>query len=482
MSKFKTNEDYFAYSKTLSVIPTEDILQLLQQFNIRVPFYIHRFVLRETIYSRVFQTDLYKSYTDEVKYRLRGFNDYSIYLLEKLLSSYNLEFDAANYKEIFFNVLFLNREMYHLKPSFIEELEKLKYKYTVDYEKISYLEFISQFSAIYYEPIGYLDGVSLKILKDVLVHSCTLGDLKGLGEKYSVKVPRRINKQKLIDILSARFRLTKEEALLLDEKSVLELEIYAKEKGFNISIDLKKSDMVEYLIFSLDMYHQEIQKDNHSYNVPLISEFDSVEIEAIEFSGTDQDIPVIEKEEETPIEKPLLPDEEESTPSIILPVETKPEGEESKEEEQVVIEPVKQEQPAFVSKPLEEVKPLPMEEIKEERKEEPKEPVEIIEPVSDDKKIEEPKPIDSTPKEPMKTSKWETPVQPVSFDFSNEEKELLDEKIELIIKKYHKKKRRKRTWTIILVTFLVLLLAFVGYSVLYYLQQNTLPFNIPVFW
>ncbi len=144
----------------------------------------------------------------------------------------------------------------------------------------------------------------------MLVHSCTLGDLRGLGEKYGVKVPRRINKGRLIDILAARFRLTQEEAELLDDKSVLELEIYAKEKGFQISIDLKKSDMVEYIIYDLKMYHKEVVKDNHNYQIPLATDAEAVQIDAIEFQTNDQDIQVVETEEAPAVEPAEVEEEE----------------------------------------------------------------------------------------------------------------------------------------------------------------------------
>jgi hypothetical protein len=438
MSKFKTNEDYFSFAKTLSVIPTEDLLLLLKNHKIKIPTYVHRFLLRETIQPKVFQPKLYQSYTDELKYRLRGYKDYSLYLLEKLVQDYNLDFEAETYKELFFDMLFLNRDVYNLKNSFIDDLEKLKYKYAVDFEKISYQNFIAQFNEVIYEPSGYLDGVSLKILKDVLVHSCTLGDLRGLGEKYGVKVPRRINKGRLIDILAARFRLTQEEAELLDDKSVLELEIYAKEKGFQISIDLKKSDMVEYIIYDLKMYHKEVSKDNHNYQIPLVTDAEAVQIDAIEFETNDQDIPVVEIEEEA-IEEVII-EEEETTPQILI-------------QNEVIDEPTPEPEPESAKKP----KPEPEEEPVKEPEPVPKK-AEVVAPIEVEKKEE--------------------------IDFSKEERELLDEKINQIIKKYHKKRRARRFWTIFWICLLVLVLGFAGYSFLYYTYINPgeLPFGIPVFW
>ncbi|MDD3113782.1 MAG: hypothetical protein PHP61_00505 [Candidatus Izemoplasmatales bacterium] len=438
MSKFKTNDEYFAFAKTLAVIPSEDLLVLLKNYKIKIPTYIHRFVLKETLYPKVFQTKLYESYTDELKYRLRGYRDYSLFLLERLIEDYNLDFDAARYKEIFFNLLFLNRDLYGLKNSFIDDLEKLKYKYTVDLERITYRTFRDLIQPFLYEPSGFLDGISLKILKDVLIHSCTLGDLRGLGDKYGVKVPRRINKGTLINILAARFRLTEEEAKLLDDKSVLDLEIYAKEKGFNISIDLKKSDMVEYMIFDLKKYHQEAHKDLHNYEIPLATDADSVKVDAIEFQSNDQDIPVLEPD--APVEMAV-----------------------EEEEEEMMVEPI-------LSEPLPESEP---------------EPIISPEPVviPEDKPIESPKAVASA--EPKKEpDKVKETVKPEEMDFSAEEKDLLDEKINLIIKKYHKRRRVRRFWTIFSIVLAVLILGFIGYSFYYYtvLNPGNLPLGIPVFW
>lgn len=468
MSKFKSNDEFFTYSKTLAVIPTEDVVQLLGNFNIKIESYVHRFLLRETMVSKIFQTKRYAGYTDELKYRLRGYQEYSIYQIEKMIEEYNLDFDAAKYKEMLFDLLYLNKDLYHLKPSFFDELEKLKYKYQVDFEKIRYSDFLKMMSHLFYEPKGYLDGVSLKVLKESLVHSCTLGGLRGLGEKYGVSVPRRINKQKLLDILTARFRLSDDENKLLSDKSVLELEIYAKEKGFQISIDLKKSDMVEYIIFSLQMYHTEIAKDEHSYDIPLLSDIDSVKVDTIEFEKTDQTLPVMDKSETKPIES-VLEEEDIEVPPVVV---------------------VKQE-PILKAKPVvkaEEVAPVKKEEVlpPTEKEELPVEVEKAEEPkkASEEKPFakKEPKPAFIAPKDESASSS--AIISSSLPEYSAEEKDLLDEKIHQIIKKYHKRKNKRRVLLTLLFVVLFAVFALVGYSYLYYTQLNPgeLPFGIPVFW
>jgi hypothetical protein len=466
VSKLKTNEELFAYSKTLSVIPAEDLAELLGASKIKVPLYIHRFVLRETLYPKVFANALYQTYTDELKYRLRGYHDYSIYLLEKLITDYNLDFDAAKYKEIFFDILFLNADLYGIKEHFFNELDKLKYKYAVDFETINYPTFLACFAKLFYEPSGYLDGVKLTILKDVMIHSSTLGDLRGLGEKFGVKVPRRINKNQLVDILTRRFRLSQGEIDLLNAKSVLELEIYAKEKGFTISIDLKKSDMVEYIVFSLNMYHLEVEKDAHNYDVPLAVDLDSVKIEEIQFVSNDQDIPVIASEPVKASENKPEPLPEEKKPEPV--VQTLP------AEEEVTIAPIP-ENPAEV---VPEKKPEPVVEKKKERLAE---------------KIEKPAELTVLPektepqREPM--IEPEPTLKPVLAEsgknFSEEERALLDEKINLIIKKYQKKRRQRAFWTVFWIVGGLAVLCFGAYCVFYYSYvpgQHDLPFGIPWFW
>lgn len=467
MSKLKSTEELFAYSKTLSVIPAEDLINLIQASNIKLPLYIHRFVLSETIYSKVFASNLYQTYTDELKYRLRGYRDYSIYMLEKLISDYNLDFDSAKYKEIFFDILFLNANLYGIKDHFFNELDKLKYKYAVDFETISYPSFFALFSKVFYEPSGYLDGVKLTILKDVMIHSSTLGDLRGLGEKYGVKVPRRINKNQLVDILAKRFRLSDEEVTLLNAKSVLELEIYAKEKGFTISIDLKKSDMVEYIVYSLNLYHMEVEKDLHDYNVPLAVDLDSVKIEEMEFVTNDQDIPVVNPEpepvveevKEQPKEEPVVVEEwvkqeEEVIPPVeknVEPVEEVQEPEPAVEPEPV--EPVKQEEP--VKEPEIQKEPEPVAEPVETTP--VVAPVETIAPVAETEPVQKPAIVDS------------------SKNFSEEERALLDEKINLIIKKYQKRRRSKAFWTTFIVILVLAILGFAGYCYVYYLSNGVFP-------
>ncbi len=444
MGKLKTREEYFAFSKRLVVIPTEDIQKLFLKFKVKLPLFVHAFLLRETIRSKVFEEKLYNTYTDELKYRLRGYNVFSIYPLESLIEKYNLDFELSRYKELLFDFIFVNMDEMSLKNSFINDLEQLQHNYAVDLEVMKYSNFYELLKPVFYEAQGYLDGVKLSEWTDEMLNSYTLGDLKALGKKYDVNVPRRINKAKLIEILAAKFKLTEDEIELLGKKSVLDLEIYAKEKGFKISIDLKKQDMIEYMKFDLGMYHKPMESDSYSYDIPVDSREDEVTkdieieeevvVEEIQPEPQPVFVPVEEEVEEEPVELP--------EPEPIVEVEPEPEPE-------PVIEP----EPIPESEPVEEVIP-------------------------ESEPSPQPQPIISEPVRPVAPTVVEDSL------LSGEEKELLDEKINQIIKKFYKKRRRRRiTWTIIIV-LLALVLGFVAYSYYYYTIGNpgNLPFGLPVFW
>jgi TPP-dependent indolepyruvate ferredoxin oxidoreductase alpha subunit len=119
-----------------------------------------------------------------------------------------------------------------------------------------------------------------------------------------------------------------------------------------------------------------------------------------------------------------------------------------------------------VEKPVEPSKEEPVAEIEPE-----------IEPIME--------PVIETPVTP-KPKAEPKPVRNVAeeLDFTDEEKALLDEKINQIIKKYNKKRHRKIFWTVFALTILGIVVLTAGYIALYYLYINpgNMPFGLPVLW
>jgi hypothetical protein len=411
----------------------------MKEHHIKLPLFAYRFLLKETIRDEVFDEKRFESYTDELQYRLRNYDDYSIYLLEKLIHKYDLEFNLPKFKEMLFNFLYLNRNTKDIDKSFFDQIISLKDEYELEVERLDYDTFYQMFENRLYQTIGYIDGIHSNEWTDETLTSHTLGDLKELGQKYGIKVPRRINKNRLIEILSAKLRLTDEEVELLSKKSILDIEIYAKERGFRISTDLKKRDMIEFIKFSLGMYHKEIPLDEFDYGIAIPTIEDDLS----------EDIEDIEEDVEEQVDQA---DEE---------LETETAVEQADElEEEIAIEETENIEEEIVEEPAKETSP---EEKPQEKQEEPKK-----KEVKEEKIKEESLPTDLADSDLL----------------TEEEKELLDEKIAFIIRKYHKKKKRRKIFKIIFWTLFILILAFAAYSYIHYtyIDEGNLPFNIPIFW
>ncbi|QLY39761.1 hypothetical protein HF295_02345 [Hujiaoplasma nucleasis] len=439
MSKFNNNQEFFDFSVNMVVVPIKDIVERMKEHHIKLPLFIYRFLLKETIRDEVFESKRYQSYTDELQYRLRNYDMHSIFLLDKLIHQYELPFDLPKFKEMLFNFLYLNKDTKDIDRSFFDQIIELKDHYELQVERMSYDEFYQLIENRLFQTTGYIDGIHSNDWTDETLTSHTLGDLKDLGQKYGIKVPRRINKNRLIEILAAKLRLTEEEVAHLSTKSILDIEIYAKDKGFRISTDLKKRDMIEFIKFSLGMYHKDIPNDNYNYNIPIPKLEEELEEE-------------IEEVKDEVIEDVIIPEEPAEDDIIIEDI---PEEEEIEEEiaiqETHEIEEIKEEEVQVKKEVKKDLKKEPKQEIKEEIEEEEK----------------------------------DLPLELVDTDLlTEEEKELLDEKIAYIIRKYHKKKKRRKVFKVIFFTLLILVLAFVAYSVIHYLyiDEGNLPFNIPVFW
>jgi hypothetical protein len=85
-------------------------------------------------------------------------------------------------------------------------------------------------------------------------------------------VTRRINKKQLIDIVAIKLNFDQEKIDEISKKSILEIERYAKRRKVNVSIELKKSDMIEYIL--IKMPQEEVPKYTNSLKI-----FDGMNIE-----------------------------------------------------------------------------------------------------------------------------------------------------------------------------------------------------------
>ena len=371
-------------AKQYEKVSSEDLVRVFKDNHIWIPDFVDRFLLVNFFKKYVFDKEQYAKYTDEFKYRLRKYDQYfSIYLTEATDKEFNYSLHPYEYKNLFMRFFLLNKEKFNTTIAFEKALAKLKGN--TDGAQENYEKVRVQFKDLYYTPKGYLDGIQLSILKEAVCKTYTLNQIRDLGAKYGVNVPKRMNKGQLLELIAARFRLTEDEKVALQPKPILELTQYSKEKGFKISTDLKKGDMVEFIVFSLNKYNEDIEKDLFDYDfIPEEEEVDTDpekvfegvpedEVEAQEIPTTNQyvepETPVEEVQEEPVVEEAPVEEVQEEPVQEEAPVEeAQPEVVEEPIQEEPVVEEVKEEE-----KPA----PAPVQEEHEERELEYDESVDV---------------------------------------------------------------------------------------------------------
>jgi hypothetical protein len=256
----RQKEDFiFLYSKkvkipklveTFTVIPSDEIVKYLKNKEIYLPSYLHKALIRKNIAPAIANADSSNKFSDEMKIRLRHFDRFTIFQLERLTSGYQLSIDVNEYKKDFWDIIIRNRNELGINNLEFVKLQNLTLKYAKSPQE-TYEEMMKHFREVYFEPEGYFDGTLIEEAKDVLNIATTLTEIRDLGKLFNVEIPRRINKKQLIDIVALKLDLNDEKRAEISMKSILEIERYAKRRKVNVSIELKKSDMVEYILIKM---------------------------------------------------------------------------------------------------------------------------------------------------------------------------------------------------------------------------------------
>lgn len=283
---------------TLRDLPSKEIVAFFNEQGMNMPRKVRMTALHKVLDKRVKKAEYKSTFTDEVRYRLRWLNTFSEHQLENTL------------------ILISNAEIYNeyretLWLMFIKLHEELKIdteKLTKLYEaargyKMATKESISEYQrgmdSLFYDERNSVDGLEYNTFREVLSKSSTLNELREIGSKYNIDVPRRIKKEELVDIIidacSASGKFSAEEEEKVKRMSVQQLQRYAKNNGVKASIELKKEDIIEYIITRVET---EVQK---SYVNLAVLDIPTEDDEVIE-----EDEEIIEDEavvEEAPAEE-----------------------------------------------------------------------------------------------------------------------------------------------------------------------------------
>jgi hypothetical protein len=302
-------------------------------------------VIKQVLNDKVKQTRAERdTLADELNYRLKWFKEYSDTQSINLLHYYNLDETNVRFMESFWLAILnylIERGVSekHLSDLF-SKAEKQAKKQGIGFSDIK--DYNEEIDAIFYDEPNHLDGLSLKKIRPVLFQSSTLVEIREIGKKYGVDVPRRLKKQQLLQIifdeLEERKLLNDELKASLSKKSVIAIQRYATDHDIKVSTELKKEEIIEYI---LENAHQ----TKEAYFKPETSEY-HLEVE----EPHQQDVPVETKTSELKQDsstKDNTPTPKESEPST----KKKPKAEEPKTKNE---EPILDVQTASSSKDVDE--------------------------------------------------------------------------------------------------------------------------------
>ena len=306
--------------KHLYSLAPRDIVDFFKSLSLNMPRRLRMEVIKEVLKDKVKQTRAERdSLADELNYRLQWFKEYSDTQCVNLLKYYDLDDTNVSFMESFWIAIInymiergVSEE--HLSELF-KKAEKNSKKKGLGFSDIkAYNDAIDD---IFYDESNHLDGLTPKKIRPVLFQSSTLVEIREIGKKYGVNVPRRLKKQQLLQIifdeLEERKQLTDELKETLTKKSVIAIQRYAMDNDIKVSTELKKEEIIEFI---LENAHQ----TKESYFKPETSDYrfdvEEAEKELVPEEKTSKKQSPKEKAKEVPKDK-----ESKKTPKEQIPVE-----------------------------------------------------------------------------------------------------------------------------------------------------------------
>ncbi|MCR5308439.1 MAG: cell envelope integrity protein TolA [bacterium] len=285
---------------TLKDLPSKEIVAFFNEQGMNMPRKVRMTALHKVIDKRVKKAEYKSQFTDEVRYRLRWLNTFSEHQLEGILTLISNAEIYNEYRETLWLMFIKLHEELKIETEKLTGLFETARGYKMS-QKESIAEYQRGMDSLFYDERNEVDGLEYNTFREVLAKSSTLNELREIGAKYNIDVPRRIKKEELADIIidacSASGKFSPEEQEKVKRMSVQQLQRYAKQNGVKASIELKKEDIIEYIINRVET---EVQKSYVNLAVLDIPTEDDEIIEDEEEIVEDQEIVEEAPAEEAP--------------------------------------------------------------------------------------------------------------------------------------------------------------------------------------
>lgn len=279
-------------------LPSENVRGFFQKIGLTVPKSLRIKVLKEVLNDPVEKTLIERAnLADELGYRLSWFDHFSEYQLESLLKFY---------KSVSLNKRYLSELWLHLFTYMIDKKVNEKEIQLLIAEASEFKEIPSDILAynlalreIFFDNKNQIDGLSHDEFRLVLYKSSTVNEIREIGKKYDVDVPRRLKKEQLADIIIQDLKDRKEHNQELEDKiramSVVIMQRYAKDNSIKASIELKKEEVIEFIL-------SHASQTKEAYFLPSDSSVYEKEVELRETPASVKEpvvvveVPVVEEE------------------------------------------------------------------------------------------------------------------------------------------------------------------------------------------
>ncbi|MBU1141834.1 MAG: hypothetical protein KKG64_04845 [Firmicutes bacterium] len=327
--------------KTIIYLPADQIKSFFIEIGLKIPRELRMFVLRETLREKVIETRKSRlTLADELNYRLSWFTEFTETQLENLL----IFFDDHKIERDFLEDFWTDLISYLVEKEVSSKNLKTLLDDSITYVKKHGLElpnmknFNRNIKDLFYDSFGRIDGLTPAKFRPVLYKSSTLSEVRDLGSKYDVDVPRRLKKTELANIiikeLKDRGQHTEKLEGEIRSMSVLVMQRFAIDHDIKASTELKKEEIIEYILANA-------KETKETYFVPESQEVYEKEVDEVA-EHLDDDL----EKEEVVEEEPIVFDEPTPEPEV----EEKPEVESEPEVEEVIKEEKIEEKPAFIEK------------------------------------------------------------------------------------------------------------------------------------
>ena len=259
--------------KHLYSLEPNDVIDFFKSLSLNMPRRLRMDVIKEVLKNKVKQTrEESDSLADELNYRLQWFKEYSDTQCVNLLKYYDLDDTNVSFMESLW-IAIIN---YMIESGVSEEHMSELFKNAEENSKKKGLGFSdikaynNAIDDIFYDESNHLDGLTPKKIRPVLFQSSTLVEIREIGKKYGVDVPKRLKKQQRLQIifneLEERKQLTDELKETLTKMTVIAIQRYAMDNDIKVSTELNKEEIIEFI---LENAHQ----TNESYFKPEISDY-----------------------------------------------------------------------------------------------------------------------------------------------------------------------------------------------------------------